>query len=78
MMIADMNRLSREAQDILRDKGIQPMPECKGCGAELTLRMEVVPGTPPALCRLAYNCARCLAMNVVWEAPGSPKQGKVT
>lgn len=62
-------RLSREVEQILKDNGIEPMLECRVCGAELTLRMEVIPGERPKLSRVAYNCEYCLAMNVVWISP---------
>lgn len=63
----DHERLSNEAQRILKDQGIEAILECKICGAELTLRMEIVPNDYPILTKLAYNCAYCFAMNVVWE-----------
>lgn len=73
MTDAEEERLSREAEKILRDHGIEPILECRECKAELTLRMEVIPGPPPELTRLAYNCAYCFAMNIVWKAPGITK-----
>lgn len=73
MSPADEERLSQEVEKILKDHSIQPILECKVCGAELTLRMEVSPGSPPELTRLAYNCQYCFAMNVVWTAPGITK-----
>lgn len=73
MTDAEEDRLSREVEKILLGQGIAPMLECHECKAELTLRMEVIPGPPPELTRLAYNCQYCLAMNVVWTAPGITK-----
>jgi hypothetical protein len=70
MSPADEKRLSEEVDQILKDKGIEPMLECRVCKAELTLRMEVIPGERPELSRIAYNCEYCLAMNVVWASPG--------
>lgn len=70
---AEEERLAQDVEKILQDQGIQAILECKECGAELTLRMEVIPGPPPSLSRLAYNCQYCFAMNVVWAAPGIAK-----
>lgn len=71
----DEERLSKEVDQILKDNGIEPMLECRSCGAELTLRMEVVPGNPSVLNRIAYNCEYCLAMNVVWERETQRRSG---
>ncbi len=72
LLTRDQNiQLTREADDILKDKKIEPILDCKQCGAELALKMLVIPGEPPKLSRLAYNCQNCFAMNVVWTASGS-------
>lgn len=65
----DEERLSREVDQILKDNRIEPILECLVCKAELTLRMEVIPGEVPMVSRIAYNCEYCLAMNVVWTSP---------
>jgi hypothetical protein len=71
MTDAEEERLSQEVDRILKENRIESMLECQVCGAELTLRMEVIPGPPPAFSRLAYNCQYCFSMNVVWTAPGT-------
>jgi hypothetical protein len=69
MSPTDEERLSQQVDQILKENRIEPMLECQVCGAELTLRMEVIPGDRPTLSRIAYNCEYCLAMNVVWASP---------
>jgi hypothetical protein len=69
MSPADEERLSKEVEQVLENNGIGPMLECRRCQAELTLRMEVIPGENQKLSRIAYNCEYCLAMNVVWTSP---------
>jgi len=66
MSPSDEKRLVIEVEQTLKDNGIKPMLDCRVCGRELTLRMEVGPEEKPKLFRIAYNCQYCLAMNVVW------------
>lgn len=68
-MSNDQELLAQEVSRILEENKISPLLDCTSCGGELTLRMEVLPGDPPKVTRVAYNCEYCLAMNVVWTAP---------
>lgn len=68
-MTKDEEVLAREVSRILEENKINPLLDCTSCGGELTLRMEVLPGDPPKVTSVAYNCEYCLAMNVVWKSP---------
>ena len=60
--------LSKKVDEILKQNQTEPLLSCKRCQGELALRMEVNPGPPPSVTRIAYNCNYCFAMNVVWQS----------
>lgn len=69
----EQEALSREVDRILielDEMGKSPLLDCTNCNGELTLRMETAPTGPGGrleVTALGYNCAYCLAMNVVWK-----------